>query len=367
LPSSPFGATARGKLLRKHFNEAGAITPANAWMFIYRELLWIDGSTGLAHLYESDKAQPGRTWYGRTTVFTDMICERFGNISREELKEQLDKLFRACLEQLIKTKDASASEEEIVEVLTSVDSVLAITEKIVDAVEADEDLGYTPTAYVPDADLVAEFATMLAMQANMAQSQAEVFARQLVARARFYFTVERKRQNILGEGFEDLLQMLMIQVGQVPQSDIIVRQRANTLPGFQRQTTRERIETPDIAIVRNNRTELLASVKWSLRHDRQKQLSDELDCYVELLSQDHFPTYVLITNEYDPGRLVNTDGLARRGQKIDHIYHINLELLLGALYNHERSKDLKPLIQSARLRSVEDFLTDLRKQYENKI
>jgi hypothetical protein len=49
------------------------------------------------------------------------------------------------------------------------------------------------------------------------------------------------------------------------------------------------------------------------------------------------------------------DGLARRGQKIDHIYHINLELLLGALYNHERTKDLKPLIQSARLRSVEDF------------
>jgi hypothetical protein len=31
--------------------------------------------------------------------------------------------------------------------------------------------------------------------------------------------------------------------------------------------------------------------------------------------QDEFPQYVLITNEYDPGRLVNTDGLNRRAHK----------------------------------------------------
>ena len=135
-------------------------------------------------------------------------------------------------------------------------------------------------------------------------------------------------------------------------------------PGFQSQaSTRERIESPDLAIVRNNRTELLASVKWSLRHDRQKQLSDELDCYVDLLSQDGFPQYVLITNEYDPGRLVNTDGLNRRGIKINHIYHINLELLLGALNSHERVGDLRPLIDARRQRSEEDSLNDLAQQY----
>jgi hypothetical protein len=115
--------------------------------------------------------------------------------------------------------------------------------------------------------------------------------------------------------------------------------------------------------VRHNRTELLASVKWSLRHDRQKQLSDELDCYVDLLSQDSFPQHVLITNEYDPGRLVNTDGLNRRGIQINHIYHINLELLLGALSTHERAGDLRPFINSRRLRSVEDFLNDLGQRY----
>jgi hypothetical protein len=198
----------------------------------------------------------------------------------------------------------------------------------------------------------------------MAPAEAESFAHELVAKARFYFTVERKRQNVLGEGFEDLLQLLMLRVSRVPEDSIKIRQRANKLPGFQSQaSTRERIESPDLAIIRNNRTELLASVKWSLRHDRQKQLSDELDCYVDLLSQDGFPQYVLITNEYDPGRLVNTDGLNRRGHQINYIYHINLEFLLGALDSHERAEDLRPLIESQRLRSVADFLNDLAQQY----
>ena len=44
-------------------------------------------------------------------------------------------------------------------------------------------------------------------------------------------------------------------------------------------------------IIEGGRTALLSTVKWSLRHDRQKQLSDELDCYVQLLSQDAFPEY----------------------------------------------------------------------------
>ncbi|HSN76767.1 MAG TPA: NgoMIV family type II restriction endonuclease [Anaerolineae bacterium] len=175
------------------------------------------------------------------------------------------------------------------------------------------------------------------------------------------YTVERKRQNVLGEGFEDLLQLLLIEVGQVPESQIVIRRRANKLPGFQTSSKRDRIEAPDIALVREDQTALLASVKWSLRHDRQKQLSDELDCYAELLSQEIFPRYVLVTNEYDPSRLVNADGLARRGLAIDCIYHTNLDVLLRVLENHARVKDLKPLIASGRLRSIADFLEEFRR------
>ena len=362
---SPFGKESRVRILKQHLAETGALSAETAWKFIYRELLWIDGSTGLAHLYESDKAQPGRPWYDRTVVFTDMLCARFGHITPEELKQQIDKLFRACLEKLVESRGVTLEENELVEALTTLQPSSELTKEIVQAT-TDDSQESEPEPYVPDADLVAEFTALLVRRVSMAQPQAESFARELVAKARFYFTVERKRQNVLGEGFEDLLQVLMTNVSHVPESHIVVRQRANKLPGFQnRKTTRERTEAPDIAIVRNNRTELLASVKWSLRHDRQKQLSDELDCYVDLLSQSKFPQYVLITNEYDPGRLVNTDGLNRRGQRIDRIYHINLELLLGALHNHERVRDLRPLIAAGRLRSVEDFLSDLSRQYES--
>ena len=220
---------------------------------------------------------------------------------------------------------------------------------------------------MPDSDLVAEFARLLTVEAGIQQATAESLATRLVARARLYFTVARKRQNVLGEGFEDLLQLLMIHVGHVPDDYILIRTRANKLPGFQRESKRQRLESPDMAIVTDNRTALLASVKWSLRHDRQKQLSDELDCYIELLSQDTFPQYVLITNEYDPGRLINTAGLVRsRGGvdlRVDYIYHVNLELLLGVLQDHERVHDLMLLVQAGRIRSLERFLTDLSEQY----
>jgi len=358
----PFGKDSRLRILRKHFAEAGTITAEIAWKFIYRELLWIDGSTGLAHLYESDKAQQGRRWYDRTVVFTDMLCERFGNISREELKQQIDRLFRAVLEKAIRNPEATADVDDLREVLTTSQAQVEFPDEIVQAtIGASQD--HTTERYVPDPDLVAEFAALLVSRGQMALPVAQSLARELVVKARLYFAVERKRQNVLGEGFEDLLQLLMVQVGHVPGNYIRVRLPAPALPGFQRPTQRERNESPDIAIVRNDQTELLASVKWSLRHDRQKQLSDELDSYLDLLSQDEFPQYVLITNEYDPGRLINTDGLNRRGHRISCIYHTNLELLLGALRDHSRAKDLNPLIAAGRLQSIEDFLNDLSQKY----
>jgi hypothetical protein len=88
-----------------------------------------------------------------------------------------------------------------------------------------------------------------------------------------------------------------------------------------------------------------------------------------LLSQDTFPQYVLITNEYDPGRLINAAGLVRsRGGvdlRVDYIYHVNVELLLGVLQDHERVKDLIPLVQSGRIRSLAHFLSDLSAKYRS--
>lgn len=295
-----------------------------------------------------------------------MLCERFGGIDRVQLHKVLDRLFRGCLELLLTQDEAEDTDiSEVVTTLQLSSEPSGPPENM--PVNLGGSLSEVETAapvYVPDLSLVNEFSALLEPRVSLPAEEVEVLARELVTKARYYFTVERKRQNVLGEGFEDLLQHLLLSIVEVPQEYIVVRKKVDTLPGFRAKTsTRERVESPDIAIVRNGVTELLASVKWSLRHDRQKQLSDELDCYVDLKSQAAFPKYVLITNEYDPGRLVNASGLNRRGRHIDTIYHINLELLLGALSDHERVSALPELIQNGRLSSIESFLRYMAQTY----
>ena len=71
---SPFGSVSRLQSLRQHYGSTGTYRVDTAWEFVYRELLWIDKSNGLAHLYESDKAQVGRShWYERTVSEVDPI------------------------------------------------------------------------------------------------------------------------------------------------------------------------------------------------------------------------------------------------------------------------------------------------------
>lgn len=355
--ASPFGKVARTKIINQHFREDSPVTARNAWKFVYRELLWIDGSTGLAHLYESDKAQPGRSkWYERTILFTDLLCEKLGEITRDELKQGIDRLFRSCLELLLESK-ADADIEETAQAVVETGEDEGMPEEVVEKAEADL------PAFIADVELTVELEQLLIDRGNLAEPLAKSLAGELVSRARYYYTVGRKRQNVLGEGFEDVLHTLATKVAKVPEKLIIIRQRANTLPGFGKDAARDRIEAPDMAIVVGKRTDLLATIKWSLRQDRQKQLSDEIDGYVDLLSQSKFPRYALITNEFDPGRLINTAGLSRRGQPIDCIYHISLDVLLAVLDDHPKVVELRELIDKGRLRSLEMFLNELAKKY----
>jgi hypothetical protein len=131
---SPFGKDSRIRILRRHFAEFSPITAESAWKFIYRELLWIDGSTGLAHLYESDKAQPGRPWYGRTVTFTEMLCERFGGISHDELKRQIDRLFRACLEKLLENQGTTLKGDDLAETIVTLQTPVESIEQLSNAI-----------------------------------------------------------------------------------------------------------------------------------------------------------------------------------------------------------------------------------------
>jgi hypothetical protein len=333
------------KIIRRHFRDAGRVTPANAWKFLCEALLWFDASTGLAHLYESDKAQPGRSkWYERSIRFTNILRREFGGISKDALRQRFDKLFRGCLEVLEEAKAAIKAEK-------------------VEAPQGEELGEASDEAHIVDAELAAELMSILQERAGLKQERAHDLARYLTERARHYFTVERKRQNVLGEGYEDVLHHLLVEVAGVDETLLRLRKRANTLPGFQGKTERDRIEAPDLAVVVGDETKVLATVKWSLRQDRQKQLSDEVDGYIDLRSQKRFPFYTLVTNEYDPGRLVNTAGLERRGQHIDCIYHTNLDVLLEVLADHPKAAGLRALVEKGTLRSLEAFLNEMGKQF----
>ena len=72
---------------------------------MYRLLLWIDRTTGLAHCYESDKSQPGRHWYGRSLAFHAWLADQMA-IVPADLGGSLDWLFRKAIEEFAKAMAA---------------------------------------------------------------------------------------------------------------------------------------------------------------------------------------------------------------------------------------------------------------------
>src|ERR1700730_7883979 len=94
-----FGADSRREIIDEYFSEAGEVTAENAWQHVYRLLLWTDRTTGLAHCYESDKAQPGRPWYGRSLAFHDWLSSALSS-PPHEVGAQIDWPLRRGTERL---------------------------------------------------------------------------------------------------------------------------------------------------------------------------------------------------------------------------------------------------------------------------
>jgi hypothetical protein len=105
LVDRAFGATNRARLFAQYFEQNGAPTSENAWLHVYRLLLWIDRTTGLAHCYESDKSQPGRHWYGRSLAFHAWLADELG-VPPENAGAHLDWLFRKAIEDVVRVAGA---------------------------------------------------------------------------------------------------------------------------------------------------------------------------------------------------------------------------------------------------------------------
>lgn len=91
-----FGEDNRRRLLDAYFKAAGAVQPDTAWQHVYRLLLWINPTIGLAHCYESDKCQPHKAWYPRSLAFHAWLSKQFGK-APQDLHEDIDRLFKAAL------------------------------------------------------------------------------------------------------------------------------------------------------------------------------------------------------------------------------------------------------------------------------
>lgn len=126
-----------------------------------------------------------------------------------------------------------------------------------------------------------------------------------------------QRQNPLGIGFVAALFHLLGHFSPAEYEFLPEEEIGRTVfPGIT-EAPRSR---PDIVVVKEGREQAVISAKWSLRHDRLKDLLDECDYFKRLRPGLKFYT---VTNEFDPARLAKVT----QGYCIDQLFHVNKRLL----------------------------------------
>lgn len=319
------------------------VDPAEAWKDVYRLLLWSDPTTGLAHCYESDKAQPGRPWYARTLAFHDWLAREFG-VGNDELPDQLDWMFRAVI-------------------------------KRVAAEEAAKQEGLWPKAAeqrVPyqdmpdpgdDPELRALIEPLLPIEGPLRPTDDVV--REVLRRVRAYIASENKRKNLLGRGFEDVLHGALQRLQGGAPLNMNTQTPIEEIPGFRAPRSGEKTEKVDLWVGPADGRRILVSAKWSVRADREKQMRSDFQTYVDCNATSDPFEYVWITNEFDPARLVaNATATAYNAPLFTAVVHVNPDAVRlvhqlddGALRS-TRAK-LEEQLLTGRIVGLGDWLTSI--------
>lgn len=342
-PPGPFSQPTRVAFIDEYFGDR-AVRASEAWKDVYRLLLWADPTTGLAHCYESDKAQPGRKWYGRALAFHAWLAGELG-IAPTELADNLDVMFRRAL-------DLVAADEETTRVRLSAAAVRQREQFPAPMPKPD----YDP-------ELIAILEPILPTGTDR-PSEADV---QAVVRALWRrVTNENKRKNLLGRGFEDVL------AGIISRLEIDARPRVGTqtpiqdIDGFRRPRDGDKDEKVDLFAITPSERRVLVSAKWSVRADREKQMRGDYRTYIDCNERGQEPfEYVWVTNEFDPARLA-----------ANALHHIDNHPMLSAVVHvcppalhivHELDRDelhptlatLKELLRSGRIVGLGEWLAGL--------
>lgn len=341
---SAFGAKNRARLIARYFAEGEhAQCPAvDAWAHVYRLLLWIDQTTGLAHCYESDKSQPGKPWYARSLAFHGWLSTAL-DAAPADLAHRIDWLF------LRATEDLAA------EVLRRVAKVEQATRQ--------QRAPYSGRGF-PKPGEDPELMTIVkdALDKYLDAPPPDEVWRRLIQQIRQYLTLENKRKNLVGEGFEDVLAEIVRRTCNASSLDVRARRLLQDIPGFNPPKKNEKPNKVDLAIVRPS-MRTLVTAKWSVRADREKQFAADFGDYVQAESDGKPFEYVFVTNEFDPARLMRAcEKLATNAPMFTHVVHISTDAL-KATYNGSKEPSMRRVVEfidSGRLISLERWLTLLQ-------
>jgi hypothetical protein len=340
---NPFGAENRKRLLDLWFDGHGPPAASNAWEHVYRLLLWIDRTTGLAHCYESDKSQPGRQWYGRSLAFHAWVAKALAT-TPAGLADRIDWLFQRAIEDLAMALGAQQTRA----------AATASAQRA-----PYEGMGFPEPG--DDPELVSLIREELAVYLQE-QPPAEIW-RSLTDRIHTFLTQENKRKNLVGEGFEDVLASIVSRLTTFDPLTVETRKLLHELPGFYPPRGSEKSKRVDLALVnQSSGRRTLVTAKWSIRADREEQFVTDYGVYERLEQAGQEFDYVLVTNEFDPARLLAAcDNLRGNRLLFSHVVHVNTEGLIAAygLSPQRSAAAVLERINTRRLYSLSDWLAYL--------
>ena len=216
----------------------------------------------------------------------------------------------------------------------------------------------------PERDLVLENLILLALAPWLQEPPPPEAMRALTDQIHQHTRLENKRKNLVGEGFEDALEVLIRLLPASIVRWVKARSRLHDIPGFYEPPGGEKPRTVDLAIVRTPKEHRsLVTAKWSIRADREEQFVSDFTSYVRLERSGHSFDYVLVTNEFDPARLVAAAERQREGNPLfTSVVHVSTEALKAAYGNHPRHSFARALdhVHSGRVESLRDWLSRLQ-------
>lgn len=343
--AAPFGAINRGRLLDLYFSETSQLDPTTAWKHIYRLLLSIDKTIGLAHCYESNRCQPGEAWYVRSLAFHGWVAEQLGT-TPADLANNIDWLFRRAIVDLAGMKVSAAPSKR-----TSADR------------EPYEGRGFPEPGDDPELAAV----ILSAIEPWLVAPPPQPAEQDMVQRVLTYIKQENKRRNLIGEAFEDAVAAILRRIPAIATAyEINTRVPLHHIRGFSRGPINQKPDIVDMVLIRKrDRRRVMVTAKWSVRADREKQFDSEYANYVnrEDLGEDF--DYTWITNDFDAARLVRAcERRSGNQSQFTDVVHVQpdgpaLAYRHGAPDRSDNSSAMYRYIMSGRLLSFEAWVNKL--------